>query len=82
MTEWKRYCARARDLQLEGESLRVNLGGRQHLVDVKVFADGIELSAVVARRSVVDELEQSALAAWTRTEQPVSWDSKLIAAAD
>jgi hypothetical protein len=66
LTEWKQYGAGARDLQLEGESLRVSLGGGQHLVDVKAASDGFELSAVVARRSIVNVLEQVALAAWVR----------------
>ena len=66
MTEWKQFCGSSRDVQLEGESLRVSLGGRQHLVDVKAVGDAIELSAVVARRSVVEGLDHAPLAAWAR----------------
>jgi hypothetical protein len=45
----------------------VRLGrGRQHRVDVESKSDAVELRAVVARRAVVDEQKNPALAAWNR----------------
>ena len=67
MIDWRKLCAGARDVQIDGEGVVVALGrGRQHRVDVVPRSDAIELSAVVARRAVVDEQEDPALAAWKR----------------
>lgn len=67
MVDWRKLCAGARDVEIDGNAVVVTLGReRQHRVDVKSKDDVIELSAVVARRSVVDEQENAALAAWYR----------------
>jgi hypothetical protein len=67
MTEWRQFCTGLRDVQLDGEAVIVQLGrGRQHRIDVLAAADAFELSGIVARRTVVDEIEQAALAAWKR----------------
>ena len=67
MIDWRKLCAGARDVQIDGEAVVVTLGrGRQHRVDVESKSDAVELRAVVARRAVVDEQENPALAAWHR----------------
>jgi hypothetical protein len=67
MTEWQQFGRGARDLEWDGETLRVELGrGRQQRVYISATTEAIEFSAVVARRSVVSGLEKPALAAWAR----------------
>jgi hypothetical protein len=67
MIDWRKLCAGARDVQIDGAAVVVTLGhGRKHRVDVESKSDAVELHAVVARRAVVDELETPALAAWHR----------------
>jgi hypothetical protein len=67
MIDWRKLCAGARDVQIDGDAVVVTLGhGRKHRVDVESKSDAVELRAVVARRAVVDELETPALAAWHR----------------
>jgi hypothetical protein len=67
MAEWQQFNRGAKDVEWDGECLRVEVGrGRQQRVHIKATIEAIEFSAVVARRSVVDGLDQPALAAWTR----------------
>lgn len=68
MTELRKLCAGARDLQVESDTVvLVRLGeSRQHRVEVGVTSDAIELRAIVARRSRLDGLEDPQLAAWHR----------------
>ena len=67
MIEWRKLCVGARDLQIEGEGVVVVLGGgRQHRVEVEPRGDVVELRAVVARRGVVGDQKDPALAAWNR----------------
>lgn len=67
MIEWRRFCDGSRDVELDGDALIVRLGReRQHRIDVLATNDALELSGIVARRAVVDEIEQAALAAWKR----------------
>ena len=67
MIDWGRLCAGAKDVQIDGDAIEITLGrGRQHRVDVEIKSDAIELRAVVARRAVVAEQENPALAAWNR----------------
>jgi hypothetical protein len=54
-------------MRVEGEAVVVDLGhGRRHRVDVRATGDALELSGVVARRAIVEETENAALAAWER----------------
>src|SRR5688500_6093724 len=67
MTDWRRYCVGARGIQVDRDAAMVALGrGRKHRVDVAASQDVIELSAVVARRGVVEVQENPTLAAWKR----------------
>ena len=67
MIDWRGYCNGARDLQIDGSSVVVTLGqARQHRVHVEPMADAVELSSVVARRAVVDQFDDTAVAAWQR----------------
>lgn len=67
MTEWKRFCDGARDVQVEADDVVVALGrGRQHRLQVRPTPDALELSGIVARRAVADRIEDSSLAAWQR----------------
>ena len=65
--EWKPFCHGVREIQVDGEAVVVDLGhGRRHRVDVRATGDAVELSGVVARRAVVEEIENAALASWER----------------
>ena len=67
MIDWRKLCTGAPDVQIEGDAVIVSLSrGRQHRVDVEAKSDAIELRAVVARRAVVEEQKNPALAAWSR----------------
>jgi len=67
MIEWHQFCDGIRDVRLDSNSIIVALGrGRQHRLQVRPNADAIELSGIVARRSMVDGLEDANLAAWRR----------------
>ena len=67
MIDWRKLCAGAQDVQIDGDAVVVTLGrGRQHRVDVESKSDAVELRAVVARRAVVAEQENPVLAAWNR----------------
>jgi hypothetical protein len=67
MIEWQPLCEGARDLDIDGDSVVVRLGrGRQQRLAVTQGQGAIELSSVVARPSVVAELEDAILPAWKR----------------
>jgi hypothetical protein len=67
MIDWRRFCDGARDVRIDGDAMVVDLGrGRLHRIDVRSVHDAVELSGVVARRAIVDRIEDGALAAWTR----------------
>ena len=67
MTNWRKACVGAGGVVHDGDGIVVSVGnGRQHRVEVATSGDSYELQAVVARRAVVDGLEDVALAAWRR----------------
>lgn len=67
MIEWARLCSGAKDIRVDGTVASVRLGqGRTQLVNVEVNGEAIELTSVVARRSVVEQWEDTAIAAWQR----------------
>jgi hypothetical protein len=67
MIDWRKLCTGAQDVQIDGDAVVVTFGhGRQHRVDVESMSEAVELRAVVARRAVVDEQDNAALAAWYR----------------
>lgn len=67
MTDWRRLCASARDLSIDGSAIVVALGrSRQHRVEVAFQEDAIELRAIVARRAAIEGRETLELAAWKR----------------
>lgn len=67
MTDWRRFCVGARDVQIDGGTVVVTLGrDRQHRVEVEPARDAIELRAVVARRAALGEPDHAVLAAWKR----------------
>ncbi|CUS37801.1 conserved hypothetical protein [Candidatus Nitrospira nitrosa] len=67
MIDWRKLCTGAQDVQIDGEAVVVTLGrGRQHRVDVASKGEAVELRAVIARRAMVDEQDNPALAAWYR----------------
>jgi hypothetical protein len=67
MIDWRKLCTGAQDVQIDGDAVVVTLGrGRQHRVDVASKSEAVELRAIVARRAIVDEQDNPALAAWYR----------------
>jgi len=67
MRDWARLCAGAKDIRVDGNAVIVSLGQmRQHRVDVSAEGDSIELTSVVARRGVVEQGKDTAIAAWQR----------------
>jgi hypothetical protein len=67
MIAWRSFCTGVRGIKLDGDTVVVTLGKeREHRIAVESKGDAIELCAVVARRGVVNELENPALAAWRR----------------
>lgn len=62
--EWARWC-RAAKLSVEGDDVDVQFpDGRHHIVHIEDDDDEFRLVGIVARRSVVDELERIALRLW------------------
>lgn len=67
MIEWHQFCDDIRDVRMDGETLVVALGrGRQHRLHVRQGTDAIELCGIVARRSMLDGIENATLAVWQR----------------
>ena len=58
MIDWRKLCAGARDVQIDGDAVVVTLGReRQHRVDVESKSDAVEFRAVVARRAAHERIE-------------------------
>ena len=52
MIDWRKLCAGARDVQIDGDAVVVMLGhGRKHRVDVESKSDAVELRAGIATSS-------------------------------
>lgn len=67
MIEWTRLCASARDIRVDGSAVIVSLDqARTQRVAIDASDDAIELTSVVARRSVVEQWDDTAIAAWQR----------------
>lgn len=67
MSEWKAWCRTAPDLTVRGDVVEVKLpDGRTHRVTVAAHADGLELTARVATRGAVSEVDEPELLVWER----------------
>ena len=67
MIEWTRLCSGARDIRIDGTAVVVSLDqSRTQRVSINASDDAIELTSVVARRSVVEQWDDTAIAAWQR----------------
>jgi len=65
--EWRRFCARARDFEIDGDEIVVSLeGGRSHRIEVAVQADVIELRSVVAKPGALAAVDEPVMTAWRR----------------
>jgi len=67
MIDWRAMSSGARDIAVDGDSVVVTLPGpRQQRIDVEAGSEAIELRSIVARRAVVETLDDPGLAAWHR----------------
>jgi hypothetical protein len=67
MIDWRAMSSGVRDIAVDGDSIVVTLPGqRQQRLDVEAGIDAMELRSIVARRAVVETLDDPVLAAWHR----------------
>jgi hypothetical protein len=67
MIEWRDFCVGASDIASDDAGLTVRFGnGRVQRVDVRTAEGVIELRSVVARRAIVEHLEDVVLMSWER----------------
>ena len=67
MTDWQRMCRGETAFSLEEDAIVVVLADeRRHRVEIEDLGDAYQLRGIVARRSVVDALQDCVLRAWRR----------------